>query len=65
MQASKDLSSNEREIMHFIAIRLDGNLRTIENITNVDNSPALVFSNNRCVVCNTASEDRRQYNVPV
>lgn len=36
MQASRDFSNNEGEIMHFIAIRQDGNLRTIENITNVD-----------------------------
>ena len=61
MQASRDFSSNEGEILHFIAIRLDGNLRTIENITNVDSSPAFyllfVFSNNPCVVCNTASEE--------
>ena len=66
MQASKDFSSNEGKLMHCcIAIRLYGNLRTIENITNVDSSPAfylvLVFSNNRtCVVCNMASEERRQ-----
>ena len=54
----------EGEIMHYIAIRLDGNLRTIENIPNVDSSPAFyllfVFSNNRCVVYNTAAEERRQ-----
>ena len=36
MQASRDFSSNEVEIVHFFAIRQDGNLRTIENITNVD-----------------------------
>ena len=52
MQVSRDFSSNEGKIMHcFIAIRLDANLRTIENIRNVDSSPAFyllfVFSNNR------------------
>ena len=36
MQARGDFSSNEGEIMHYIAMRLDRNLRTIENITNVD-----------------------------
>ena len=36
MQASRNFSSNEGETMHFIAIRLDENLRTMENITNVD-----------------------------
>ena len=64
MQASRDFSSNEGKIMHFIAIRLDGNLRAIENITNVDSSPAFyvlfIFSNNCRVVCNTAAEERRQ-----
>ena len=61
MQASRDFSSNKGKIMHYIAIRLDGNLRTIENITK-ETAPRLstYFSCSQITVVSYVTRQQRK-----